>query len=398
MLVRTDDHVPPVFVSVSVVLLPTVVASVPEIVPAVGTVIIFTICLAVSEPQVFILLYLMVSIPSTEPVIVADDPVEVKVASVLDALHVPPVESAISVMGEPKQTDVGPLMVPAYTSALTFTVFLATADPQVLVTVYLIVSVPAVTPVTTPSVLVALPVPAVDVHIPPRVLSVNVIVAPGQTLPTPPIAATVGVKTTVTDKVDVLVPQTLFTVYVIVSTPALLPPKTTPAADMVTFVFVADQVPPVVVLLSVSCVPPQTVVLPAIACAACCTVTICMSDAVPQLFVIEYVIVSAPCRVPVTRPVVMSIDAFALEALQVPPGVPLAVSVNVPATQSESPPLMVPTVGAGPVNTIGPTLAEVHPDDVTLILSKVPVINPVSTTLPEPSAATTALSGVPLYV
>ena len=287
MLVRTDDHVPPVFVSVSVVLLPTVVASVPEIVPAVGTVIIFTICLAVSEPQVFILLYLMVSIPSTEPVIVADDPVEVKVASVLDALHVPPVESAISVMGEPKQTDVGPLMVPAYTSALTFTVFLATADPQVLVTVYLIVSVPAVTPVTTPSVLVALPVPAVDVHIPPRVLSVNVIVAPGQTLPTPLIAATVGVKTTVTDKVDVLVPQTLVTVYSIVSAPAVVPAVITPAVDTATLELVADQVPPVVASVNVSCAPPQTVVLPRIIDAGCSTATTCVPEAVPQRLVTE---------------------------------------------------------------------------------------------------------------
>src|SRR6185312_16400144 len=67
-------------------------------------------------------------------------------------LHVPPVLPVeVKLMLAPVHTDEGPLMVPASSSGLTVMVVTAVADPQVAVdTVYVIVVVPAATPVTRP--------------------------------------------------------------------------------------------------------------------------------------------------------------------------------------------------------------------------------------------------------
>src|SRR5882757_8267309 len=102
-------------------------------------------------------------------------------------------------MVAPTHTDDGPLSVPAFTAAFTVIAFvaLATLHP---VTVYVIVTLPAATPVTTPLLLtVALPV-LLLLHTPPDVpLLLSVIVDPVHTDVEPFNVPAVTVPGTVTD-------------------------------------------------------------------------------------------------------------------------------------------------------------------------------------------------------
>jgi len=85
--------------------------------------------------------------------------------------------------------------------AVAFTVILFVTDCEQLlafVTEYVIVTEPAETPDTTPEEFtVAMPV-FDELHVPPDVLFVSVVVFPTQTLPEPDIAATDGKLLTVT--------------------------------------------------------------------------------------------------------------------------------------------------------------------------------------------------------
>ena len=60
---------------------------------------------------------------------------------------------SVKVIVLPTQTVVAPEMLEAFGNGLTVITFVATAVPQLLVTVYLTVSIPAATPLTTPAVL-----------------------------------------------------------------------------------------------------------------------------------------------------------------------------------------------------------------------------------------------------
>lgn len=123
---------------------------------------------------------------------------------VLLLLHAPPGTVSANVTVAPLHTPVGPDIVPASGSGFIVTVIVATAVPHVLVTVYCIVSVPLVTPVTTPAAdMVAFPV--VVLHTPPAVEFVSVIVAPGHTLFGPVMVPAVGSGFTVITDVPTLV-------------------------------------------------------------------------------------------------------------------------------------------------------------------------------------------------
>ena len=102
---------------------------------------------------------------------------------------VPPTQSVVAV------TDMG-LTVGALTTTACVADF---AQPFTPVTVYEIVAVPALTPVTTPVLgsTVAIFVRLED-HTPPAVLLVNVVVTSLQTVNVPAISATVGTASTVT--------------------------------------------------------------------------------------------------------------------------------------------------------------------------------------------------------
>jgi hypothetical protein len=98
----------------------------------------------------------IVSSPGKTPVIIPL--VLPAVALLLLLLQIPPATEDVSVIRPETQTLVGPLIVPALDNGFIVTTNVADADPQPLVTVYLMVSIPAVTPVATPpDVMVALP-------------------------------------------------------------------------------------------------------------------------------------------------------------------------------------------------------------------------------------------------
>src|SRR5664279_3662476 len=135
----------------------------------------------------------MVAVPAATPVTIP--PLTVAIAALL-VLHTPPDVASDRVIAEPLQTLVAPDI--AGTTGVAFTVidFVELTEPQVVVTVYLIVAVPAATPVTTPPLTVAIAALLV-LHTPPGVASESVIDEPLQTAAAPVIANTVGAALTV---------------------------------------------------------------------------------------------------------------------------------------------------------------------------------------------------------
>ena len=115
-----------------------------------------------------------------------DEPTVAIVASLL--LHVPPVVISDNVVVDPTQTEAAPVIADG--SALTVSDLDVTHPADV---VYVIFTVPADAPVTSP---VALLTVATEVllllHVPPVVASVNVVVEPTHTADAPLIAAGSG--------------------------------------------------------------------------------------------------------------------------------------------------------------------------------------------------------------
>jgi hypothetical protein len=120
---------------------------------------------------------------------------------------------------EPTHTLVAPPdIAPTVGRAVTVNDCVTEVSPQLLVTVYVTVTSPAVKPVTTPATLLALPVPDTTDQVPPDVAFVKAGVdEPTHTLVAPPdIAPTVGRAVTVTAKLlGSLVPLMLLAVTVI---------------------------------------------------------------------------------------------------------------------------------------------------------------------------------------
>ena len=105
-----------------------------------------------------------------------------------------------------------PVIVPAFGTAFTVTVFDVLATPQLFVTVYDMVAVPAVIAVTTPEALIVA-MPADDeLHTPSVAELVNGASEPTQTLGAPMIVPAAGTLLTVTLLVATAVPHPLVTV------------------------------------------------------------------------------------------------------------------------------------------------------------------------------------------
>ena len=123
------------------------------------------------------------AIPLTTPV-----PEPTVASDVLLLLHVPPVVASLKVVVEPIHT----LATPVIDAGFGLTVTPNTAV-QPAGSVYVMVAVPADTPVTIP---VPAPTEAIEVllllHVPPLVASLSEVVSPTQTLLTPVIADGVG--------------------------------------------------------------------------------------------------------------------------------------------------------------------------------------------------------------
>ena len=98
-------------------------------------------------PQTVVTAYCILALPGLAPYTV----LPLTVAVVVDRLlHVPPVIVLFNEMDAPAHTLSGPVMLPAEGSGLMVIARLVVVVPQVLVTAYFIVSVPADTPVTMP--------------------------------------------------------------------------------------------------------------------------------------------------------------------------------------------------------------------------------------------------------
>ena len=134
----------------------------------------------------------MVTTPSVMPVAVpVEDPIVA--TALLLLLHTPPLVASVNVVVKPTHT----LVVPPMAEGFGLTVKLVTAIQLVLI-VYVIVTMPSVMPVTVPvdEPIVATP-GLLLLQTPPEVASVNVVVIPTHTLVVPPIAAGFGLTVTV---------------------------------------------------------------------------------------------------------------------------------------------------------------------------------------------------------
>ena len=124
------------------------------------------------------------TMPITPPLVIVTTPV-------LELLHVPPVEVSLKVTTEERHSDVKPVIAPIVGSGFTVIVYITFAIPHVFVFEKVITALPPLIPVTMP-----LPdTPAVlelQLHAPPDVVSVNVIVDPSQTVEGPEITEIIG--------------------------------------------------------------------------------------------------------------------------------------------------------------------------------------------------------------
>ena len=129
-------------------------------------------------------------------------------------LHVPPGISLLKLIEEDTQTEAGPVIVPADGDGLTVIPDELLAVPQTVVTLYVMVALPAATPITTPvdeftvatAVLLLLQLPPV------LPLLVNVVARPAHTAVAPFIVPALAVALTVTNCVVFEVPQLFETV------------------------------------------------------------------------------------------------------------------------------------------------------------------------------------------
>jgi len=133
-------------------------------------------------------------------------PVEPIVATEpLPLLHTPPLVASLSVVVDPVQTLMVPVIADTVGNGLTVTdEVTVVTQPKPLVTVYDIVAVPADTPLTMPVKPIVATEPSPLLHTPPLVASLSVVVEPAHTLMVPVIADTVGNGLTVTTEVTVV--------------------------------------------------------------------------------------------------------------------------------------------------------------------------------------------------
>ena len=178
------DQLPPDTVEVNVVVPPTQIPCVPLRVPADAGAVTVTdlVAVAFAQPPVPFLVYVMIAVPAVTPL---TTPVEAFTVAIPVALldQLPPDTVEVNVVVPPTQIPCVPLRVPADAGAVTVTdlVAVAFAQPPVPFLVYVMIAVPAVTPLTTPveAFTVAIPVALLD-QLPPDTVEVNVVVPPIQ--------------------------------------------------------------------------------------------------------------------------------------------------------------------------------------------------------------------------
>lgn len=134
--------------------------------------------------------------------------------AVLLLLHTPPpVALETEVVPAPMHMPVGPVIVPADGKGITVISAVSLTEPQTLLTVYDIIAVPPLFPLTTPDAFIEATEGLLLLHVPPLTDGENEIVEPWQMEDADPVMVpAIGSGLTVKDVVVVAVPQPLFTV------------------------------------------------------------------------------------------------------------------------------------------------------------------------------------------
>jgi hypothetical protein len=226
----------------------------------------------------------MVSLPGTKAAALPD--AVMKTLPVRDA-HVPPVVEATYSAVSPSQRLVGPAIVALTASGVSIKIVVVLEPvPQILVRLYEMITVPTLTPVTTPALdTTALVLDALQV--PPDTEAESVAVLPAHNTTGPVMVPVTGVLSTVIKAVDDALPHTLVTVYTTLAVPVVRA-CTKPADETeATVPLVVLQLPPDTVEVSVAEVPTQRVVVPLSVPAkgSAFTVNAAVRVVVPQLFV-----------------------------------------------------------------------------------------------------------------
>jgi hypothetical protein len=232
---------------------------------AVGGVDTVTRLVALLVPHILLTEYSTVTVSAETPVTIPV-PAPIVATEALREDQVPPTVVSLNVVVLPIQTFKPPVIGPG-AAGMSFTVIprIEDAEPQMLVTIYDIVGVPAATPVTAPvdgwtvanKLLLLL-------HDPPAVVSDNVIEVATQTLVAPKIAPGVaGALITVSFLKAKAEPQLLEIVYTILVVPLPTPVRiAAPLLMVATLTIEEPHVPPAGVLVRVSSPPTQCLVGP----------------------------------------------------------------------------------------------------------------------------------------
>src|SRR5579862_9887679 len=309
-------------------------------------------------PEHPVVVYSTVTVPALTPV---TTPVCAMVAEPVPLTidQVPPATASVkAAVVEPTQTDSEPLAIAAgATFGLTVS-GVETVFPEHPVVVYSTVTVPALTPVTTPPcVMVAEPVPSTIDQVPPATASVKAAVVEPRQTDSAPLAIAAGATFGLTvSGVETVFPEHPLVVYSTVTVPALTP-VTTPICAMVAVPvpLIIDQVPPATASVKAAVVEPtQTDDAPlAIAAGATFGLTVSGVETVfPEHPVVVYSTVTVPALTPVTTPVcaiVAEPDPLTID--QVPPAIASVNAGVVAPTQTVDAPSAI-----GPGVTFGFTV------------------------------------------
>jgi hypothetical protein len=240
--------------------------------------------------------------------------------------------------------------------ALTVTVLVASDGQSVVLLVNVNITVPPLTPVTTPAlVTVAIPL-LLLAHVPP-VVGLNVVVAPSHIV-LAPVMLTLGFALTVNGDVAIELHPVLVNVYVNVAVPAATAVINPALVIVATAVLLLTHIPSVVGLTVV--VPPihSEVLDPVIfVVGRALTVTVLVASDGHNVVLLVKVNVAVPPLIPVTTPPLVTVATALLLLAHVPPVVGLSVVVE--PTHIVLPPVMLVVGFALTVN--GDVAIELHP-------------------------------------
>jgi len=175
-------------------------------VPALGDKTVVITWAAVAVPQLLLTVYTMVSTPGTTPLTM---PPLVTVAVPVRVLHAPPLTVLLSVTGAPVHTVAGPDNVPAVSEAPMVTVRVATAEPQLLETVYATTTTPGATALSTPTDVMVANEELLVLQAPPLTVSVYIVNEPAHNDDGPAMVPALGIAFTIIVWVVVAMPQPL---------------------------------------------------------------------------------------------------------------------------------------------------------------------------------------------